>query len=294
MKESSRTKIYGLLMLASVIWGFQPVTLKWLLPEWTPTAITTVRLCLFGIMLLLYSWYREGRRLLPDRHSLAIIMTMSLCYVLNNILQFTGLRYTTVTNTTLIVALGPALTAVLAAVFLRERLSGLAKLGVAVSLIGSLVVISNGDVGIITGIAFNIGDLFCVLAQLSWTGYTLLTLGLLKKMSIVTVTGWSALFSSVYSYIYGLLTEPFVLTALSPLAMGAFFYILFFGGIVATLAWNLGVKSAGASVTSIFLYLMPVVGMLSGWLILGEEISVAKLVGAATIFGGVYLTTHNS
>ena len=76
-------------------------------------------------------------------------------------------------------------------------------------------------------------------------------------------------------------------------ALGSFAYVLFGGGLIATLFWNLGVQKAGASLSAIFLNIMPVVGMLGGWLVFSESISPAKAIGAAAIFLGVYLTTHS-
>lgn len=293
MEGTSRTKIYFLLFIAAVIWGFQPVCLKWLLPEWSPETITTVRLFLFGGILLAESYRREGIKILPDRQSFFMLFVMGSCYMMNNVFQFTGLRYTTVTNTTLIVATGPVLTALLAGIFMKERLSLISKLGVLISLAGTFVVISDGNPAMLYDIDFNIGDVLCFLAQLSWTGYSLFSIGLMKKLSVLTVTGWSALFSAMLTSVYGIMEKGISVTPLSPIALGAFCYLVFLGGIIATIAWNEGVKAAGASVTSMFLYIMPVVGMLSGWLILDEYIDGVKLCGAAAIFLGVFLTTHS-
>ena len=230
--------------------------------------------------------------MLPDQPAVWSLIIMAVCYMLNNVLQFSGLRYTTVTNTTLIVSTGPVITAICAVLFMRERLSLLAWIGAFVSLLGTLIVISDGNPEVIFNVAFNIGDVLCFLAQLSWTGYTMVSIGLIRRMSVLTVTGWSALFSSILTGIYGLFEGSIVITPLSIIATGAFLYLVFLGGIMATIAWNEGIKEAGASVTSMFLYIMPVVGVASGWLILGEAMSMAKLCGAAAIFIGVYFATH--
>jgi len=68
---------------------------------------------------------------------------------------------------------------------------------------------------------------------------------------------------------------------------------VFLGGVLSMLGWNLGVKHAGASISAIFLNIMPVVGMLGGFLLLDESLGISQLAGAAAIFGGVYLTTHS-
>ena len=92
---------------------------------------------------------------------------------------------------------------------------------------------------------------------------------------------------------WGLVTDDLAVPLLSLPALGSFAYVLFGGGLIATLFWNLGVQKAGASLSAIFLNIMPVVGMLGGWLVFSESISPAKAIGAAAIFLGVYLTTHS-
>ena len=79
---------------------------------------------------------------------------------------------------------------------------------------------------------------------------------------------------------------------LTPTLWIAFFYTVIFGGVMAMLFWNIGVHNAGASVTSIFQNITPVVGMIGGVLCFGEVIGIMELLGAAAIFGGVSLTTH--
>lgn len=55
---------------------------------------------------------------------------------LNNVLQFTGLKYSTITNCTLIAATGPAVTALIATICIRERLQILQWVGIAISFVG--------------------------------------------------------------------------------------------------------------------------------------------------------------
>ena len=63
---------------------------------------------------------------------------------------------------------------------------------------------------------------------------------------------------------------------------------------MAMLFWNLGVRRVGPSVTSIFQNVTPVVGMIGGMLLFAEQIGMLQILGAAAIFGGVYLTTHSN
>lgn len=285
--------MFWLLFLAAAVWGFQPVLLKFLLSEWSPVTITAVRMLFFGVILIAYSYFREGKKEWPTLSCWRRLGLLGVFYAVNNIAQFTGLRFTTVTNTTLIAAAGPVMTAIAAVVFFRERLSLLAWIGVAISLAGTVTVISDGNVQLLAEIGFNIGDILCFLAQLAWTGYSLVAIGLLRELSTEAVTGWAAFICAGLTFLYGVFAGEFAITPLSVLGGGVFVYLVALGGIMATLIWNQGIKKVGASLSAVFLNIMPVVGMLSGWLLLGEDIGAAKLCGAGAIFLGVYLTTHS-
>lgn len=293
MAAESRARTFSLLIIASAIWGFQPVCIKWLLDEWSPVTITAVRYFLFSAILFAIVWHREGRQLIPQGRTWVSLVLMGLGFMLNNVLQITGIGLTTVTNSTLISATSPANTAFLAAVFVRERLSVLSWAGIFISFLGTLTVISDGNLVLVSQIGFNWGDILCFLGQLAWTVYALISIPVLKHLSAGAATAWSALFSAFFTTAWGLVTDDLAVPLLSLPALGSFAYVLFGGGLIATLFWNLGVQKAGASLSAIFLNIMPVVGMLGGWLVFSESISPAKAIGAAAIFLGVYLTTHS-
>ena len=83
---------YILLSLIGLLWGFQPITLKWLLPYWTPATITTFRFLVVGMVILFYQYFRLGRdmaKLLPPQDRLAVDCFMGINgQMLNSVLQF--------------------------------------------------------------------------------------------------------------------------------------------------------------------------------------------------------------
>ena len=90
---------YILLSLIGLLWGFQPITLKWLLPYWTPATITTFRFLVVGMVILFYQYFRLGRdmaKLLPRKTDWPWIVFMGINgQMLNSVLQFHGLQFTT-------------------------------------------------------------------------------------------------------------------------------------------------------------------------------------------------------
>lgn len=293
MNENEKRKTYLLLILTTIIWGIQPLCIKWLVTSWSPVTITAMRYFLIGTALILLAVHR-GERWLPPRECWLSLLLMGVTGIgLNNVMQFTGLKLSTVTNCTLIAAASPAITAFLAAVFVRERLNLIAWLGILISFLGALLVVSHGSLELIRHFAFNWGDILFFLAQIAWTMYSILGLKVMRHISAALTTGWAGLSGAVLTSAYGLLAGELHPVQLSTELWAAFFYTVLFGGVMAMLFWNIGVKNAGPSITSIFQNITPVVGMLGGTLLFAEVIGPLELAGAAAIFGGVYLTTHS-
>lgn len=181
---------YILLSLIGLLWGFQPITLKWLLPYWTPATITTFRFLVVGMVILFYQYFRLGRdmaKLLPRKTDWPWIVFMGINgQMLNSVLQFHGLQFTTVTNSTLITATTPAITSVCAYLILHEAFSKKQWLGILLSFSGVLAVITKGNFDIIRTMSFNVGDVFCIASQLAWAFYSLASRKLTGHMDVLT------------------------------------------------------------------------------------------------------------
>lgn len=294
MPDFTKAQAYLLLFLAAAAWGFQPLCIKYLVAEWSPVTVAFIRYTLMSLLILLCAYHQEGKKILPSRHCLLNLLCMGLTGIaLNNALQFTGLKTTTVVNSTLISATTPAMTVILAALLIKDKVSRLGWCGLALSFCGVLLVVSRGSWQVIRNIAFNRGDLYCLGSQLAWAFYSLASLKVMRELSPLAATGWAGLLGAVFLGLYGSGTGEIVPHPLSTLAFLSFVYSLLVGGFMAMVFWNMGVKKTGVSAAAIFLNVMPLVGMLTGYFALGEAIGLVQLGGAAAIIGGVYLTTHS-
>lgn len=95
-------RFYGLLALAGLVWGLQPLFVKFVVAELTPTTLTALRYSCITLLLFVLAVLR-GIPLLPRRDCLLLLVFMGLTGVaFNNIAQFSGLQYSSVGNATLI------------------------------------------------------------------------------------------------------------------------------------------------------------------------------------------------
>jgi drug/metabolite transporter (DMT)-like permease len=289
-----RIQSYVLLSLVAAFWGFQPSCVKWLLKAWSPVTIIGFRYVILSIILIAWSYYWERNKMIPDQDDWSSLVAMGLLGVaLNNVLQFTALQYTTVTNCTLISATTPCLTAVASVIFVKERLHPLVWLGIVVSFLGVLTIVSKGSLVVLANIDFNRGDVLSLLSQMAWTGYTLIGVNVMKRLSPMAVTGWSGVFGSIMVVCFGEVTGNFKVTLLDVMPFMSFLYILLLGGLYGMVAWNACSKAVGPSIASIFLNIMPVVGMVAGFVLFNEEIGFVQLFGAGAIICGVTLVTNH-
>lgn len=205
----------------------------------------------------------------PPQDRLAVDCFMGINgQMLNSVLQFHGLQFTTVTNSTLITATTPAITSVCAYLLLHEAFSKKQWLGILLSFSGVLAVITKGNFDIIRTMSFNVGDVFCIASQLAWAFYSLASRKLTGHMDVLTALGWCSLCGTAGTAIYGIFSNTLVLSPLPPVPFLSYLYITLFGGIAANVFWNIGVKNVGPSVSSVFLNFTPVMGMVAGYLIL--------------------------
>ena len=285
--------VYVLLILTTIIWGIQPLCIKWLVTEWSPVTITAMRYFFIG-SILIYISSRRGEKIFPPAECFPWLILMGVTGIgLNNVMQFTGLEISTVTNCTLIAASSPAITALFAAVFIRERLTVKAWVGILISFVGALIVISHGSIQVVLNFTFNRGDILFLTAQVAWTTYSIIALRVMKKISAILTTGWAGIFGAIITTSYGLATGEFSPNILPIGLFFAFAFTVIFGGVMAMAFWNIGINRVGPSVTSIFQNIAPIVGMVGGSLFFAEIIGLPEIFGALAIFIGVYLTTHS-
>ena len=293
-EKMSPGTVFFLLSVTAFLWGGNAVAVKKVLTELSPLVITLLRFAVFSSILLLIAWYREGRSCLPEWRQMPTLVFMGFCStVLNNGAQFSGLQYSTAINCVVITSFVPALTGVLAALILKERMNGRQWLGVMISVTGVLVITSGGSWATLAGLRLNWGDVLFLLSGLGWALYSIAGRRVMRHMSPLSTTGWTGAFGTVM--VLGLcLAQGFdgsiPLTGANWLWFG---YICLGSGLVAFTLWNIGVDAVGPNTASLFINLIPLAGILLSVLLLGESMRWFHGAGAVFIIGGVGLATRS-
>ncbi len=278
-------------LLTAAIWGTTFVSTKVLIQNGlTPAEIFFYRFSLAYVVILLFSGRRLRARDWRDEgwFALAGVAGGSLYFLTEN----TALGITLASNVSLLVSVSPVLTVLLLALFYRYRLRARMWVGSAAALVGVALVVFNGSFLLRIN---PLGDMLSLSAALSWAFYCLI----LRKVG----GRYPSLFVTRKVFFYGLLSMAcyFLFDPLTwkgeALARPAVWMNLLFLGLVASmlcfLMWNVAVKAIGAERAAPYLYVNPLVTMLTASLVLDERITWAAVAGCVLIIGGVYWTERH-
>lgn len=278
-------------LAAVVLWGTTFVSTKTLLGHGlTPADIMFYRFLQAYIIMWFFSPHFHWPKNLKDELLFigAGICGGSLYFLTEN----SALKLTLASNVALLVGTAPILTVLLSRFLLKTgRLRHNLIIGSLVALFGVACVVYNGSV--ILQI-HPVGDLLSLTAAVTWALYNIF----LKKLD----GKYDTLYITRNIFFYGVLTlSPVFLihpltTDIALLTQPAVLGNLLFLGLVASLfcyvIWNRAVKQLGTIATSNYIYIVPLVTMLSSALILKEQITPMALTGAVLILGGVYVAEN--
>ncbi len=284
--------IYAKLVLMGVFWSGVFPAVNITLQSMGVFTSVFLRFAVAAVILLGWLAWREGRlRRLSPRELAMVIGLALLGHTLYNSLFTAGLALVEASRAALIVPANPALTALLAAVFLKERIGLGRAAGIALSLCGALWVLSKGDLRLLAGFDFGLGELLLVLCIFIWSAYTLLGYVAMVTLSPLVLTAYVMAAGSIPLAVPAWL-EHQSFAAVTWQGWAALGYLIVFGTLIPFLWFYEGVKALGAARASQFISLVPPLAVLESVLILGEPFTPALAVGTALVVAGLYLTNR--
>jgi drug/metabolite transporter (DMT)-like permease len=276
--------------LFCLLWSFAFVAGKIGVTDCPPLILLAARFSLAGVLILGITALRgEAWTSLTWRDA----GIFAILGVANNALYlglgYTGLQTVSAGLGGLIVSANPVFTAVLAAAFLGEALTWRKVMGLLLGIAGvGFIVWHRMSVGTDDwhGILFTLASLASIVAG------TILFKVLAPKGSLWVGNG-------VQNLSAGIVLLPFAFTfsnvgdiVPSARLLGAFAFLVLGGSILAYLLWFHLLKVCGATAASAYHFLMPPLGMLFAFLVLGEHVEFRDLLGIVPVALGIYLVTR--
>lgn len=280
-------------LVTILIWGTTFISTKVLLVAFQPVEILFIRFVLGLIALIVVCPHRLKGTMPRQELTFAAAGLCGVClyYLLENI----ALTYTLASNVGVILSVAPFFTAILSHVVFKgtEKLRPSFFGGFVLAMAGIALISFNGS-----ALSLNpMGDLLALLAALVWACYSILT----KKISGY---GYSTLITTRRVFCYGI---AFMIPAmflfdvqweLSALAQPVYLLNLIFLGLGASalcfVTWNTAVKLLGPVRTSVYIYMSPVITVVTSALILHEPVTPLAAGGMALTLAGLFLSEGRS
>jgi drug/metabolite transporter (DMT)-like permease len=261
----------------------------------SPITIVWLRF-LMGVIILGIAVILRRQFALPDRKEWAYFALLGfLGITFHQWLQSNGLQTSEAGTTAWIVSTTPVFMALLGWFLLREHLVWKKSLGILLAFIGVLVVVSKGNLLSISIGKFGApGDILILISAVNWAVFSALSRRGLRShpaslmMFYVMSFGW--LFTSVSFLSTKGLGE---IRDLTPSGWTGVIFLGIFCSGLAYIAWYDALKALTTAQTGVFLYIEPLVAVVVAFIILGEPILLASLLGGAFILFGVWLVNRN-
>jgi drug/metabolite transporter (DMT)-like permease len=290
----ARAADYARLVAVPAIWGGTFVAGKIVVAVFSPLMGAFARYTVACVALLVAALVLEGGLPRLSRKQVFSTGLLGLLGVFVYNLFFLGaLQRLPASRAAVIIALNPAITIAISSLVLHERLNARRWAGVALALLGVWIVLSHGDLAGITSAGFGMGELFMFGAVISWALYTIIGRKVLVGLSPLAATNYAALWGTL---MLGVAAAP----QFGQLRVEQFdwrivvslLYLGVLGTAVAFVWYYISIKRLGASIASIFNNLVPVFGVLTGVLLLGESLQASMLIGGAIAIAGVMMVSR--
>ena len=281
-------RTFAQLLVVAIFWGGTWVAGRIAVGEASPLAVANWRFLLAAVVLGGIVLAREGwpRWRAGEWRDVAALGASGI--FLYNVCFLYGLKFIEAGRGALVVALTPAVIALADWLIFGAPMSRRKGTGVLLAMLGCLLVVTRGDIHLLTSGAVGVGEILILGCVVLWSTYTFIgrrvnrTLTPLAATFGASLTGWAML--TVAALVDG------SLFALDDLRLDGAASIVFLGvlGTALSFTWYAAaVREIGPTRAGMFINLVPVFGVALGALMLHERLAAATYLGGALVILGV-------
>ena len=294
MKLKGHSSMLG----ANVMWGLMSPVAKFVMVGGAVTPLVVTDLRITGAMVLFWiaSFFQKPERVAP-KDLLKLLGASLLAIVFNQGCFIFGVGLTSPVDASIITTSMPLLAMVLAAIYLKEPITGKKVLGIAVGATGALLLILGShqvSEAKAAGNHYIWGDLLVLLAQFSYALYFVLFKNFVNKYSLITIMKWMFTYAFIcalpFSYNDLLHTEW---KSLQNTEIGALGFIVVGSTFISYVLIVIGQKNLRPTVAGMYNYVQPLVASIVAVCWGMDTFNFVKIISVALIFGGVYLVTNS-
>ena len=287
MQNKKGFQVYGAVVLSMACFALSFVWFKVANVSYGPITIVLFRLVISS--LLLFPIIKFSKRLvMPDKKDFKFLLLLTFfepfLYFMG---ESFGLQYLSSTVGAVIIATIPLVSPFAAYLFYKEKITFRNIVGILISLLGVTMVIYEIGMGLI---ASPIGVLLQFSAVFSAVGYTVVLHKISSRMNNLSIIFFQNVIGSVYFLPFWLIFEKnrFLNTPFDTDGFMAIIYLAIFASTLAFVFFTFSVRQIGLTKANMFTNTIPVFTAIFAWIILGDQLTLQKIVGILVVISGLF------
>jgi len=291
---SQRASAIAAVLAANFFFGTSVIAVKQVSPSLIhPMALTGIRIfCAGSLFWLLYLTHPVATGI-TKKDYVRLFFCAIAGIAINQSFSITGMSLTSPIHASLLILTTPITITILAAIFLKEKLTVFKIAGLLLGIAGGSILVFSRNTQTPSGSDEMLGDLFVIGGALGYSTYVILIKPLMSKYQPMHILQWVFFMGG---WVIIPLAWPQLLnaswSAFTPLHWFCIAYVVLGGTFLAYLFMNYAIRILGAATTGSFIFSQPFFGATAAILILHEPITTPKILAAVCIIGGVLLANY--
>lgn len=291
--EIKKYKGHMAMLVASIVWGLNsPIGKAALDGGVDALTLTTFRMVGAAAAFWITSLFVK-REHVKSEDLMLLFFAALFGIVLNQGTFIFGLSLTSPINASIVTTMAPIVTMIVAALYLKEPITGKKVFGIFLGAMGALILILSS--GAVAGKSGNIwGDLLCLTAQISFAVYLTVFKGLITRYSTITIMKWMFMYASIcfipFSF-HDVAGTDFA--ALSTTTYLEIAFVVLGATYLSYLLVVIGQKSLRPTLVSMYNYVQPIVASILSVAIGMDTFGWSKAAAIVLVFIGVYVVTQS-
>ena len=290
-------KAYLMLIFCAFFWSGNFIVGKFAtLYEVPPLTLNFFRWLIVWIILIPFTFrdILKNIKVIKKNFYPILLMSITSISIFNSVVYY-SLNFTQVLNGALMISIIPVLIVFISFIFKTEKINFSQIFGLLLSITGVLTIITRLDFAKLINLDLNKGDLWLLVAMLSWAIYSTMLITHktgLKYLSFMTAIVSIGLIFLFPQFLFEFSNHQVIKFNIPFILITS--YVVFFAGLGSYILWNKAVVIVGPNKAGIFLHLMPVFSSFMAIFLLNEKLMKFHIIGAIIIIIGIYLSSKKS
>ncbi len=287
--------IYLKLILTMAIWGGTFVIGRIIAQTMNPFTAGLGRFAIASIFLWFLISYKKDKLPKISYRQALLVVSLGLSGILAyNLFFFLGLKDISASRAGLIIALNPVCITIASRIFFQEKLTYLKLLSVAISLLGAILILSEGNISTLVSQGIGRGELSILGCVASWVIYSLVGKLAMQEMSALATTTYAIWIGSVLLLPFAIWEQNNHFPKINLLTGLGLAYLGILATVVAFNWYYEGIQEIGAAKAAIFINLVPMFAIIFGTIFLKESLSAIAFFGGGLVILGVSLVNRQN